>query len=59
MVIKSLSECPFMYAKYCAHESFFFKKESILCFGKLIRAISVPEKNQESKNNIMKTTIVE
>ncbi len=54
MVLKSLSFLSLMYFRACAQKSHFLTSESILCDGRLISAISVPEKNHDNKNKMTK-----
>jgi len=56
IVISNLSVCDFICARAFEPKSFCFTRESSLWFGKLIRAISVPEKNQERIKRKTKST---
>jgi len=58
IVINNLSLSDFNLLNSFAPNFFCFKNASILCFGIDIKAVSLPEKNADKKNNKIKTNIV-
>jgi hypothetical protein len=58
IVLNNLSFLSLMYLRAEEPKAHFFVRESILCEGMLIRAISVPEKNQDKRNKRINKSMV-